>query len=75
MCYRIRGPKSTNCSVDGETPGFAHEDAIAFGDGNNDYELISSVGYGVAMGNAVAPVKEVAKFVTKRLQFGRNCLH
>ena len=32
--------------------GFAHEDTIAFGDGNNDYELISSVGYGVAMGNA-----------------------
>lgn len=45
--------------------GFAHEDTVAFGDGNNDLELISSVGYGVAMGNAVAKVKEAAKFVTK----------
>lgn len=50
--------------------GFAHEDTIAFGDGNNDYELISSVGYGVAMGNAVAPVKDVAKFVTKDCNSG-----
>jgi len=45
--------------------GFAHEDTIAFGDGNNDFELISSIGYGIAMGNAVTQVKEAAKFVTK----------
>lgn len=60
---------STVRSVDGETPSFAHEDTIAGDAETTDYELISSVGY-VAMGNA-SPVKEVAKFVYKRLQFGR----
>lgn len=37
---------------------------FAFGDGNNDMEMISQVGYGIAMGNAVAPLKAVAYDVT-----------
>lgn len=44
--------------------GFEKKDIIAFGDGLNDYEMIGNVGMGVAMGNAVPIVKEVAEMVT-----------
>lgn len=35
-------------------------EAMAFGDGNNDIDMIAYVGVGVAMGNAVDSLKEVA---------------
>ena len=34
--------------------------ALAFGDGNNDIEMLQTVGIGVAMGNASSQVKEIA---------------
>jgi len=40
-------------------------DVIAFGDGPNDIEMIQFANIGVAMGNAVEELKEVADFVTK----------
>lgn len=36
------------------------EEAIAFGDGTNDIEMLQAVGHGVAMGNATDNVKEIA---------------
>jgi Cof subfamily protein (haloacid dehalogenase superfamily) len=39
------------------------EQVMAIGDGENDLELIKGVGLGVAMGNAVPLVKDVAKHV------------
>lgn len=36
------------------------ENAIAFGDGTNDIEMLEAVGTGVAMGNATDDVKTVA---------------
>lgn len=36
------------------------ENALAFGDGNNDIELLQAVGHGVAMGNASEQLKAVA---------------
>lgn len=36
------------------------EEAMAFGDGNNDIEMLQAVGLGVAMGNASAELKEIA---------------
>ena len=36
------------------------QDAIAFGDGSNDIEMLKAVGYGIAMGNASEDVKEIA---------------
>lgn len=42
----------------------AHEDIIAFGDEMNDYSMIEMAGVGVAMGNAVDEIKEVADYVT-----------
>jgi len=39
-------------------------DVIAFGDGDNDYEMIKDAGIGIAMGNATDKVKEVADYIT-----------
>ena len=44
--------------------GFAREESIAFGDGGNDQDMIEYAGIGVAMGNAMPPVKAVADYVT-----------
>ncbi|WP_226665945.1 Cof-type HAD-IIB family hydrolase [Metabacillus litoralis] len=41
------------------------ENIYAFGDGLNDLEMIEFVGTGVAMGNAVESLKEIADFITK----------
>ena len=40
------------------------DSVVAFGDGHNDIELIKNVGVGVAVGNAVDELKEVAKELT-----------
>lgn len=38
---------------------------LAFGDDENDIELIQKSGIGIAMGNALSDVKKVANFITK----------
>ena len=43
--------------------GFARERTVAFGDGENDIELVDWAGYGVAVENADDRVKEVADLV------------
>lgn len=40
-----------------------NEQAIAFGDGGNDIEMLQTVGTGVAMGNATDDVKAAADTV------------
>ncbi len=40
------------------------EELIAFGDGENDLEMLKEVGVSVAMGNAVNEVKKIATMVT-----------
>ncbi|NEW62059.1 Cof-type HAD-IIB family hydrolase [Granulicatella sp. zg-ZJ] len=42
------------------------EDVFAIGDNMNDYSMISVVGYGVAMGNAVPNLKKAARYVTDK---------
>jgi Cof subfamily protein (haloacid dehalogenase superfamily) len=44
--------------------GLHPKEAMAFGDSWNDIEMIEGVGFGVAMGNAVENLKQVADFVT-----------
>jgi Cof subfamily protein (haloacid dehalogenase superfamily) len=46
-----------------EQLGFARDRTLAFGDGENDIELVDWAGYGVAVENAHDLVKEVADFV------------
>jgi hydroxymethylpyrimidine pyrophosphatase-like HAD family hydrolase len=40
-------------------------DVIAFGDDINDMEMLKAAGTGVAMGNAIDSVKEIADYVTE----------
>lgn len=44
--------------------GFTLDEVIAFGDAENDIEMIKRCGYGIAMGNAMPQVKQVAYAVT-----------
>jgi hypothetical protein len=46
------------------------DDAVAFGDGLNDKEMLSFVGMGIAMGNAHEEVKSFAKFTTRHVNDG-----
>ena len=46
--------------------GIDQSDAIAFGDGENDIDMLEFVGFGIAMGNAKESLKNVADFVTKK---------
>lgn len=58
------GSKAETISYLAKHKGFDKEDVITFGDGNNDIEMTQNAGIGVAMGNAVPKVKEVADLVT-----------
>lgn len=40
------------------------DEAMAFGDGGNDKEMLETVGHGIAMGNANDELKSIADFVT-----------
>lgn len=44
--------------------GIAKDNIIAFGDENNDIEMLEAAGIGIAMGNANDSVKAVADYVT-----------
>ncbi|MEK4564371.1 Cof-type HAD-IIB family hydrolase [Alkalihalobacillus sp. FSL R5-0424] len=44
--------------------GIKASEAIAFGDGSNDIEMIKTVGTGIAMGNGNDQLKSIADFVT-----------
>ena len=43
--------------------GVPAQDIVAVGDGSNDLQMVSNVGMGVAMGNAVDQVKHAAAAV------------
>lgn len=44
--------------------GFSAEEAMAFGDGSNDIDMLKSAGMGVAMANAIPAVLAAADYVT-----------
>ncbi|WP_273127520.1 Cof-type HAD-IIB family hydrolase [Bacillus weihaiensis] len=41
-------------------------EAVAFGDGENDLDMLEIVGLGIAMGNSCEKLKEVANYVTRK---------
>ncbi len=47
-----------------EREGIDVSEAVYFGDDHDDVESIRNIGYGVAMGNAIEEVKNVADTVT-----------
>lgn len=44
--------------------GFKREEIICIGDNENDLSMIEYAGIGVAMGNAIEPVKKLADYIT-----------
>ena len=48
-----------------EILGIPREHVYAFGDALNDKEMLEFVGTGIAMGNAVQEIKDIADMVTK----------
>lgn len=58
------GGKMTGIKRYLEYTGIAREEIIAFGDAENDLEMIRYAGIGVAMGNGSEEVKAAADFVT-----------
>lgn len=44
--------------------GFTPDNVMVLGDNNNDMEMLMLAGTGVAMGNAIGPIKAVADYVT-----------
>jgi len=48
--------------------GIDMKNVFAFGDGLNDLEMIENVGTGIAMGNAVEPLKKLANYVTSSVE-------
>lgn len=49
----------------GEMLGIQREEIMACGDGMNDYEMLKTVGFAVAMENGDEPVKEIADYITE----------
>lgn len=47
-----------------EATDFKIENTYAFGDALNDMEMLSFVGCGIAMGNSIPEIKEIADYVT-----------
>lgn len=58
------GGKAAGMQIICKALGILPERVIAFGDGENDMEMLSAAGIGVAMGNALPCVKEIADYVT-----------
>lgn len=58
------GGKETGINVILAHFGIDLADSMAFGDAGNDIRMLRHVGIGVAMGNAVAPAKAAADYVT-----------
>ena len=53
--------------------GTSIDRVMFFGDDVNDIELIKECGIGVAMGNAVEKVKDVANYITSTNEEDWNC--
>ena len=59
-----RNSKANGLKILCDYLGTEIDSAYAFGDSMNDYEILQAAGVGIAMGNAVLELKEVADYVT-----------
>ena len=62
------GGKDVGVQAAMERYSLAPDEIMAFGDGENDMPMLRLAGTAVAMGNAEEPVKELADFVTARVE-------
>lgn len=59
------GGKAVGVGITMERYGWTSDEIMAFGDGENDAEMLKLAGIGVAMGNAMDTLKAVADYVTE----------
>jgi Cof subfamily protein (haloacid dehalogenase superfamily) len=59
-----RVDKGTGVKMLAEHLGIAQENVMALGDQGNDIAMVNYAGLGVAMGNAIPELKEIAQFIT-----------
>lgn len=64
------GGKQAGIQAYMEANGLKPENIMAFGDGENDIEMLKFAGIGVAMGNASDSVKAIADYVTDNVEDG-----
>ena len=62
------GGKDVGVRAAMERYGFARDEIMAFGDGENDMPMLRLAGTAVAMGNAEEPVKKLADYVTAEVE-------
>lgn len=62
--YPVKNSKGEGLLKTIELEGVELKDSYAFGDGRNDIEMIQTAAHGIAMGNAVPELKEVANEFT-----------
>ncbi|MCE4048138.1 MULTISPECIES: Cof-type HAD-IIB family hydrolase [Bacillaceae] len=62
------GSKARGIAKMTEKLGIAKENQYAFGDGENDLEMLTAIVNSVAMGNAEEHIKACAKYVTKSVE-------
>ena len=60
---RANGSKACGIARAVAELGIDMKDVMAFGDGPNDVEMLQTVGFSVAMGNAVPEIKAIADYV------------
>ncbi len=60
-----KGDKTSGIKALLDYYGISQEETMAFGDGQNDIEMLSFAHIGIAMGNALDEVKKAADFITK----------
>lgn len=68
--YSENGGKAAGIKKILEIYGISPEETMAFGDGENDLEMIKFAGIGVAMGNGEEKVKQCADYVTDDIDEG-----
>lgn len=66
--YSLRAGKMKGIQVVLDKLGFDWSEVIAFGDADNDVDMLSAASIGVAMGDAPDHVKASADFITKDLE-------
>lgn len=64
------GSKAKGMEIMLKQLGLTMEEAVAFGDGLNDIEMLQAAGISVAMGNALPEVKRHADFIAEHVNAG-----
>lgn len=65
--YPLKQSKAKGIEIVLDKLGLSSDEAVAFGDGLNDLEMLGHVGMGIAMGNGETRLKEKADLVTEHV--------